>query len=506
VDPRAGARLAGDAQWLRQVLVNLLGNAVKFTDVGEVHVRADLESQTETSATIRFAVRDDGPGIPESARERLFEPFAQLGSARHAGTGLGLAICQRLVGLMGGEVEVDSHPGEGSTFSFTLTFPRAEPGPPEPVAERPLKVLLVEACDAASRVVGDYLAAWGMTTERAADAAGARELAKGAFDVAIVGTTLAEPAVELARSFGRDLAFVLLKDVAHAAAPDGQTPPPFATELNKPVKQARLFEAVVSAADPGALPRPVPLKPAVPPFRPRTGTRVLVADDNEVNRELIVRQLAKLGVRADAVGSGREAIEAADGGAYDVVLMDCQMPGIDGLQAARAIRSLEPGERRTTIVAITAGVAPGEIEASLAAGMDAALTKPFSTVKLSEALGRVLTPGPADSASPVDRVVLERLRTDVGDDDALRRIAALFVEGLEESRAELVRATAAGDTDAVRRVAHRLRSSSATFGAQRLAALTRELEATGTADARGLIAEVERESERVAEAIAELSV
>jgi two-component system sensor histidine kinase/response regulator len=509
VDPRAGARLAGDAQWLRQVLLNLLGNAVKFTELGEVHVRADLEAETRRSATIRFAVRDDGPGIPETSRDRLFEPFAQLEGSGRGGTGLGLAICQRLVGLMGGEIDLESRPGEGAEFSFTLTFPLAEHPAPAPPAAPPLRVLLVEACDAASRVVTDYLGAWGMTAERAADAAGARELAAsaGPFDVAIVGTTLAEPAVELAESLpGDGTAYVLLKDVAHAAARDGQTPAPFATELNKPVKQARLFDAVVSAADPAALPRPAQHEPAEPPFRPRAGTRVLVAEDNEVNRALIVRQLAKLGVRADAVGSGREAIDAADGGGYDVVLMDCQMPGIDGLQAARAIRSLEPGGRRTTIVAVTAGVAAGEIDACLAAGMDGCLTKPFSTAQLGDALGRVLPPLPPTGEPAVDRLALERLRVDVGDDDALRRIAGLFVEGLAESRDQLRQASAAGDDDAVLRAAHRLRSSSATFGAHRLAALTRELEAVGSASAHALIADVDRESERVADAIAELGV
>src|SRR3954471_16840661 len=178
VDPRAGARLRGDAQWLRQVLVNLLGNAVKFTAHGEVHVRAELESETEHSTTIRFAVRDDGPGIPASARERLFEPFAQLDSDQ-AGTGLGLAICQRLVALMGGEIDVRSTPVEGATFSFTLTFRRAAPGPAEQLPTRTLRVLVVEACAAASRVVREYLTAWGMASSWAATAAEARELLRG---------------------------------------------------------------------------------------------------------------------------------------------------------------------------------------------------------------------------------------------------------------------------------------------------------------------------------------
>ncbi len=378
VDPRAGARLRGDAQWLRQVLLNLLGNAVKFTDHGEVHVRAELADEDAQSATVRFAVRDDGPGIPPSARERLFEPFAQLDSG-HGGTGLGLAICQRLVALMGGDIEVESTPGAGATFAFTLRFPRA--------------------------------------------AAAASE------------------------------------------------PPPTRHR----------------------------------PSSPAAGTRVLVAEDNEVNRALIVRQLAKLGITADAVTNGRAAIDAAGAHGYDVVLMDCQMPGIDGLEAARTIRSRERGGRRTAIVAVTAGVAAGEVDRCLAAGMDACLNKPFSSAQLADALARVLPPQPA-APPPLDLDAIERLRADVGDDDALRRITSLFADGLEEARSELAYALQAGDADAVRRVAHRLRSSSATFGAKRLAELSRRLETNASADAHALIGAVERESRSVGEAIGRLDL
>ena len=515
VDPRASARLRGDAQWVRQVLVNLLGNAVKFTDHGEVHVRADLVAQADSTATIRFSVRDSGRGIAPSARERLFEPFAQLDSGdepRQPGTGLGLAICQRLVALMNGAIDVESKPGAGSKFSFTLTFPLAEPGrAPDPPPRRELRVLIVEACEAASRVVGEYLGAWGMTSAYAPDADAARDLLRGgdAFDVAVVGTTLAEPAVDAARSLrelaGRPLAFVLLKDVAHDAARDGQTPEPFSTELNKPVKQARLFDAIVHAADPAARPAPAPLEPQRPPFRPAPGTRVLVAEDNDMNRELVLRQLGKLGVDADAVATGREALAAVQQGRYEAVLMDCQMPELDGRRAARAIRALEGADRHTTIVAVTATATAGEIEACLAAGMDACLTKPFSTVQLSEALARVLQPHPGAGREALDESALDRLRDDVGDDAIVARIASLYVEALREACARIRAARGSGDHETLRQVAHKLRSSSATFGAARLARLCGELEplaAAGSgARATDLAADVEHESWRVAEAL-----
>jgi signal transduction histidine kinase/DNA-binding response OmpR family regulator len=517
VDPRASGRMCGDAQWLRQVLVNLLGNAVKFTETGEVHIRAELESQTARNTTVRFSVTDSGPGIPESMRDRLFEPFAQLDSGsrrRHGGTGLGLAICQRLVRLMGGEVEVTSTLGEGSTFAFTLAFRRGGEDPPAPQPTRELRVIMAEACDAASRVVLEYLDAWGVAADRGANPAAARALMAEAanagepYDVAIVGTSVEGSAVDIAAELrgapgGERLAFVLLKDVAHDVALDGQTPDPFAAELNKPVKQARLFDAIAMAADPLALPRRRPEQPAPPLVRPARDSRVLVADDNAVNRELMVRQLLKLGVTADAVETGNEAIRAVRAVAYDAVLMDRQMPGLDGLEAARAIRSREGDGAHTPIVAVTASATADEVEACLAAGMDACLTKPFSTAQLGEALAAVLPGDGADAAGQVDPMALGRLRADLGDDEAVRRIGGIFVGGLPQARDELAAALAAGDSEQLGRIAHRLRSSSATFGAVRLARLAARLEelaATGAAEgANALVGAIAAESRRVAE-------
>jgi PAS domain S-box-containing protein len=503
VDPRAHAPLRGDAQWLRQVLLNLLGNAVKFTESGEVHIRAELQSRSARSATVRFSVTDSGPGIPVAARDRLFEPFAQLDSTtrrRHGGTGLGLAICQRLVRLMGGDVEVESEEGCGSTFSFTLSF-RSGEAAPAPMPTRELRVLLAEACDAASRVVGEYMDAWGMTYEHAGSGEEAAELLRGAaagphpFDVAIVGTSLDGCPVTLAETLraapgGERLGCVLLKDMAHDAAPDGRTPAPFAAELNKPVKQARLFEAIAIVADPLALPVRQAEEPPPALARPPLGVRVLVADDNAINRELMVRQLTKLGARADAVETGGEAIEAIEAEPYDAVLMDCRMPEVDGLQAARAIRSLG---HSLAIVAVTASATAEEIGACRAAGMDVCLPKPFSTGQLGEALARAL---PSDGVL-VDGSALDRLRADVGDDAAVARIAGIYVAGLPTAREELGSALAAGDEDALRQAAHKLRSSSATFGAVRLAELSAELESGADGRAAHLVAEIDGESRRV---------
>jgi PAS domain S-box-containing protein len=502
VDPRAAGRLCGDAQWLRQVLVNLVGNAVKFTEGGEVHVRAELESQTDRSATVRFAVTDSGPGIPAHARERLFEPFAQLDAGagrRHGGTGLGLAICQRLVRLMGSEIELTSTLGEGSTFSFRLTLRRAGAAAPRPQPTRELRVLLAEVCDAASRVVREYLEAWGMSADRAADAATARALVADAaaagspYDVAVVGTSLDCSVVDLAGELvasagGERLQFVLLKDVAHDVALDGETPEPFAAELNKPVKQGRLFEALALSADPLALPRRAPEEPSAPLVRPAPGTRVLVADDNAVNRVVLIRQLARLGVQAASVATGREAVRAAREVAYDAVLLDRQMPDVDGVEAARAIRAAERPGTRTPIIAVTASATADHIEACLAAGMDACLTKPISTAQLGEALVAALPR--AGAGDVIDTGALDRLRADLGSHAEARRIAQIYLDGLPGLREELKAALSATDVAALARVAHRLRASSATFGATRLARLAGELEGAVDAGARERCAEL----------------
>jgi CheY-like chemotaxis protein len=233
---------------------------------------------------------------------------------------------------------------------------------------------------------------------------------------------------------------------------------------------------------------------------------VLVAEDNDMNRELIVRQLSKLGVEADAMSTGREALAAVQRERYEVVLMDCHMPELDGRRAARAIRALEGDERHTTIVGITATAVGGEIEACLEAGMDACLTKPFSTVQLSDALARVLQP-PAVTGDrqALDDGALERLRADLGDDATVARIASLYVEALRDACKRLRAARGSGDSESLREVAHKLRSSSATFGAGRLACLCGELESLsgdGTpARAAELAADVEHESSRVADAL-----
>jgi two-component system sensor histidine kinase/response regulator len=489
VDPRIPPRLRGDAQWLRQVLVNLAGNAVKFTAAGDIRIRAELVYQGAGSATVRFAVGDTGVGIPALSRERLFEPFVQLDPAttgHQGGTGLGLAICRRLVRLMGGELEVESEVGSGSVFSFTVKLPSA-PGPAAPRrgAADGLRVLIAEPSRADAAIATHYLAAWGIETQRAASAGGARERAAAAaragraFDVAIVGIGPPERAAALAGELRAlegcaEMDLVLLKDVG---AP---TAGPFERELTRPLKQSRLYEAVVGTPHEGGPSSPLP-----------RGLRVLVAEDDEVNRELMTRQLAGLGVAADRVASGREAIDAVAAGSYDAVLMDVHMPDLDGLAAARAIRD----ERRAPpIIAVTGSGSPEERVACESAGMSVFLQKPISSRDLAGALHEVLP------AVAIDPAAIERLEADLGDSEELRRIAGIYLGQLEAGTRAIAKAASEGEDGASRRAAHRLGSASATFGAGRVAELCRLIEAGGggAAGSDDLVRSLSTQSERAA--------
>jgi CheY-like chemotaxis protein len=460
---------------------------------------------------VRFSVCDTGPGIPAWARPRLFEPFSQIdgtSSRRHGGTGLGLAICQRLVGLMGGEIEVESEERAGSTFSFALSFARpattADPRPAPPA----LEVLVVEPHAACADVVCAYLEGWGMSAVRVDDPA---ELSGCRFDVGIVAGSEQVPSAALARAVHAQpdcahLPLVLLSDVGRAlsqAAGEGDAP--FAAVVTKPVKRDRLLDALVLATGGAPAPTGSPTRP-VPLARPQlNGARatVLVAEDNAVNRALLLRQLAKLGLEAESVTGGREAVDAVASGRYDAVLMDCHMPDVDGFQAASAIRAAEAGGRRTPIVAITAGAMDLDRDRCAEAGMDGYLVKPVTTSELGDALAPWAAPAPVEASrrAVIDPQALERLEEDLGDRDELRRIARIYVEQLAPAREAMTAALTAEDADRLAGAAHRLRSTSASFGASELARLCGDLESrarTGAARATGpLVERIAAESETV---------
>jgi signal transduction histidine kinase/DNA-binding response OmpR family regulator len=529
VDPEIPSPVRGDPRLLRQILVNLVGNAVKFTDSGEVVVRAERQPAPAAQALVRFSVRDSGPGIPAEAVATLFDPFTQVeqrASHERGGSGLGLAISSRLVRLIGGRLAVETEVGRGSVFSFELPLEApddtASHAPALPSLGRPLRVLIVDPSDTSGDTVERYLRAWGVVTTRVADAAAGRErfLAAAAserFDVAIVSAGAnRDDANELARELrseaGEEGVFLiaLLEIGERLALADGERT--FDAVVGKPIKQSRLRDALAGVR---SQPDPQPPEPKDAPGD-LTGLHVLIAEDNPVNQQVLLRQVGRLGLIADAVANGQEVLDALRERSYDAVLMDCQMPVMDGYTATREIRALEQdGRARVPIVAVTANAMRDDLERCREAGMDEFVAKPVTlaalaaaiehSVKTSRAAGGSAAgeratgvaagaageaaAGPGGEATAaesgggaahtaIDRPALDSLREDLGGADSLLRIVRLFLEQLDPQAEQIEREARAGELETLARNAHRMKSSAATLGATELAELLRQLEAT----------------------------
>jgi PAS domain S-box-containing protein len=403
VAPDVPRRVIGDADRLRQVLLNLLGNAVKFTAGGSVTVRAVVDHIEGDDAFLHFSVTDTGPGIAPAVAERLFEPFRQADQStrrRYGGTGLGLSISRRIVELMGGRIGFDSSLGRGSTFWFTIPLPRVLEDEREAAdALRGMRILVVDEETVARQVVDQYLLAWGAVASSTANAAHAFELARAMasrhspFDAIVVDRRAAGDAYAFATRM-RTLAglekvpMVLITGAEEASTAVDARARGFAAVVRKPIRQAILHDALVAAIHGTVQTSPRPADSGDLPVRHDT-MLILIAEDNPVNRKLALQQLKKIGYSADAVTNGREAIDAVGRGDYDLVLMDCQMPDVDGFEATREIRRIESGSgKHIPIVAMTANALEGDREECLAAGMDDYLAKPVQLAALRAAVER----------------------------------------------------------------------------------------------------------------------
>jgi PAS domain S-box-containing protein len=508
--PGTPEAIVGDGARLRQILLNLLNNAVKFTERGEVVLTVEAERLAAPAASpdggaddrfrLHFAVRDTGIGIPADRVERLFQSFSQVDASttrRYGGTGLGLAISRRLSELMGGGIRVESRPDEGSTFHLAIAA-AAAPCPARayeqegllPLARR--RILIVDDNATNRRILHSHAEAWAMVPRGTGDPVEALDWIRRGdrFDVAVLDMQMPElDGVALARAI-RELRgvdgppLVLLTSLGQRD--HGADERLFAARLAKPIRPSQLYDVLVGALGASVGDRPaVRAAPAPAPATARP-LRILVAEDNPVNRSLALLVLQKLGYRADVVANGREAVEAVTRTPYDVVLMDVQMPEMDGLEAAQTIRE-RLGAGRPRIVAATASALAEERKRCAAAGMDDYLSKPIHIDQLAAALTRVgVSSGAASEeasdaearAGVLDPSVLERLRATFGP-AATDELVNTFLEEGPRLVAALAAACEGDRPDELRRAAHTLKSNAATFGAGALEDLARSVEALG---------------------------
>jgi signal transduction histidine kinase/DNA-binding response OmpR family regulator len=477
-----------DPDRLKQTLSNLVGNAVKFTERGQIVLRV-LPAERGRGAAMRFEIADTGVGIPEAAQASLFDAFSQVdGSAtrRHGGTGLGLAICKRLVSLMGGDIGVTSAVGRGSTFWFVLPLveaSREDSGSSRLPRYRP-RTLVVDDNETNRLVLEELLASWDVPCSSAVSAEHALREMDAAMEekhpFGLVITDMHMPDVD-----GLDLARTLQADPDRRAAPvilltsldqDTLTDPQrdgIAAFLQKPIRADDLVTCINRVMSSSSSSSTSVETKATRPAPLAGDRRLLLVEDNPINREVMTEMLREMGYSVETADNGREALDKLDAGAYSLILMDCQMPVLDGYAAAAEIRKREGPGKRVPILAVTAHALSGEREKVLAAGMDDYLTKPVNQKALSELVERWLL------APAVATIAALTAKTSPALDSATTRSAAavrVFLKHAPAQIDEVERAALAADSAQLKAAAHHLKGGCLAIGARRMASLSAELE------------------------------
>lgn len=509
--------LQGDPGRLRQILTNLIGNAIKFTERGEVIVTVTLTSETATHALLRFEIQDTGIGISPEARTRLFHAFTQADGSttrKYGGTGLGLAISKQLVELMGGQIGIESTPGVGTTFWFTSMFEKQVTPASVPlellVNLAEIKVLIVDDNAANRRILKHQAGSWKMIATEADSGRQALELLRDAaqkgepFLIAILDLMMPEmDGFQLAEEIKADsliagTAIILLPSFGQRGHGERARQVGIAGYLQKPVRQSQLHRCLMTVLShsfcgetvaPGHLVTRHSIREsqALAPQANLTEVRILIAEDNLVNQSVALGQLYNLGYGAEAVGSGRELLAALEIGNFDLILMDCQMPDMDGFAATAEVRRREGTSRHTTIIAMTANALDGDRERCLMAGMDDYMSKPVRadalSLKLAKWLGHDesgINAGEPRECEParetsLDQAQLAGLKT-IRKANFFPNLVNLFIDQTDLNLKALHTALTGGDVAEILRLAHQLKGSSANIGATQMAARAEQLE------------------------------
>jgi len=511
IQPDVPRYVVGDYNRLRQVLVNLLGNAIKFTEAGEVFLELRCDAPPGATADLHFVVADTGIGIPQEKQAAIFEMFEQVDSSltrRRGGTGLGLTIASRLVNVMNGRIWVESQPGKGSRFHVTLTLDVAPAAPPraaavEPAQVRGLRVLGVDDHATNRRILDETLRRWQVAVDVVSDAATALDRLRHAeehppaYQLLITDAHMPDcDGFGLVRQIRRESPLAPLKIIVFTSggrAEDVSLCESLRVDayLLKPVSQMELLETIgrvmeLSPAPAAPLPAEAPAPPPLPPLR------ILLAEDSLVNQKLAVGLLEKDGHTVTVVDNGQDCLAALEGQAFDVVLMDVQMPEMDGLEATARIRRREQElGTRLPIIAMTAHALQGDRQRCLDAGMDRYIAKPIRAQELFEALhelyaARGLSAAAPDAVAAPPRGVVTwdaALASAGGNHDVLATLVSAAAEEVPKHVAELRQAVAAGDALAVRKTLHTLRTTLRYFGAGRLEPVLDALHAKALANA-----------------------
>jgi two-component system sensor histidine kinase/response regulator len=502
IDPELPKVLKGDSGRLRQVLLNLIGNAMKFTEKGEVVIRATKSdaSNGDGKVLINFSVKDTGIGLSSDAIDRLFRPFSQADGSttrRFGGTGLGLSISKRLVELMGGRIGVTSVVGEGSLFWFEVPFAVGASAPTSPLDPERLestRVLVVDDQDSARTIIEAYVKSWGMNCDSAKSVDSAlkvlkeRARAKNPYDIVITDLAMPEhDGFNLLKRIQQDKALkntkVFLctgydiKNQGEKALESG-----FSAYLTKPVQQSRLFNSIAKVMITDDV-----TKEALRLDKSSSGGAldkgmVLIAEDNPVNQKVAILQLKKLGYASAAVGSGRKAIEELKQRKFIMVLMDCQMPDMDGFETTNVIRKSETMTgKHIPIIGLTAHAMEGDREKCIAAGMDDYLSKPTSLDKLSKMLAKWTESNNAVGGADSEQDRLEDLEM-VLPEDLLAELMPLFIESTRKSLEEIRGAIDRKELRHLVDKAHEIKGAAAGMGAMKVSAISKELEFAGKSD------------------------